>query len=189
MRVQSFTKAELGAFWNFWYFPHLFFGSPFPSLGHLPSRSAYILSRAHVQGNLCLCLCFLFGSYTCFAQICGLPRRAGLMSDQDFFEQIGQFFNDSGFFLVSKWPQAQMKTHMVQKVQTMTLCLKNLWPSPKDLSKGNRFLAGAKARFLLAIVALPNPGSIQGANGFFLNFVCETLHLWLSIRHSYSKYN
>lgn len=88
----EFHSGRTRCILKFLVFPPLFFGSPFPSLGHLPSRSAYILSRAHVQGNLCLCLCFLFGSYTCFAQICGLPRRAGLMSDQDFFEQIRAIF-------------------------------------------------------------------------------------------------
>ena len=57
------------------------------SLGHFPSHSAYILSRAHVQGNLCPCLCFLFGSCTSSFQICGLPGRAGLMLDRSFLEK------------------------------------------------------------------------------------------------------
>lgn len=71
-----------------------------------------------------------------------------------------------------------MKTHLEEKCILWHYVMKNLWPSPEDLFKGNRFLAGAKARFLLAIVALPNPGSIQGANGFFLNFVCVKLYIY-----------
>ena len=147
MRVQSFTKAELGAFWNFWYFPHLFFGSPFPSsLGHLPSRSAYILSRAHVQGNLCLCLCFLFGSYTCFAQICGLPRRAGLMSDQDFFEQIRAIFSKIPDFCLGLNVDQKLKWKLIWKKSAyydimswkiydhpLRICLREIasWQEPK----------------------------------------------------------
>lgn len=147
MRVQSFTKAELGAFWNFWYFPLFSLGHHFQV--HLGICRHALPTFCPVRMSRAICACVFASS---LGATPALLRYAACLGERDWcrikislskkgnFSKIPEFFwglnvdqNHPKWKLI--WFRKCKLWHYVWKIydHPLRICLREIasWQEPK----------------------------------------------------------